>query len=193
MAADDIEKITTAANSVIQALAALSLEERSRVLESAAALYGLSIPKAHTRNEGTPEGRRNSDQDGPGESRSNSNSAGKRQSIVEFLKDKAPATNDQRIACFAFYREHVEGKGTKFSRADLEPYFASAKLASPGKNYPRDYTKAVREGWIHDDGADSYLTQGGEDAVRAGFGGKARPRGAQVPQRKPKKKAAVKS
>jgi hypothetical protein len=187
------EKITAAANSVMQALSTLSDDERGRVLQSAAALYGLSVrtsPRSQqgsaTEKEGDAgfeanEGNRNQIDDG-----------GKRQSVVEFLKEKAPATNSQRIACFAYYREHVEGKGTKFARRDLEPYFALAKLASPGKNYGRDYTDAVKEGWIHDDGADSYLTQGGENEVSAGFGGKAKPRGPQAAQRKARKKAAPK-
>jgi hypothetical protein len=97
-------------------------------------------------------------------------------SLVEYMNTKEPVTNGQRIAVFAAYREEIEKKGN-FAKGDLEGYFAKAKLAAPGNNYTRDYKKAVSEGWIHDDGANSYLTQTGQRAVAAGFGGKAKPRG----------------
>jgi hypothetical protein len=173
-------KITAAATAVMKALEPLSVEERARVLHSAAALHGIGLSRASSPSAGQEapdleDGGHGNDLGGKGPN-------AKRLSIVEFLRQKDPATNSQRIAAFAFYREHVEGKPT-FARGDLEHYFATAKLAKPG-NYDRDFSGAIREGWIHEDGSESYLTQGGERAVREGFGGKAKPRGATVAKQK---------
>lgn len=176
----DYAKIADAANAVMKALADLSSEERQRVLESSAALYGLAG------NLRTPAPGQRSSDTAAGAQGSAEGSSGKQLSIVEFLKQKEPATNCQRIACFAYYREHIE-KIPRFSRADLSVYFASAKLPAPDKNYARDFGKTVAEGWIHEDGANSYLTQGGEDAVVAGFGGKAKPRGGAVSSKRAKR------
>lgn len=106
-------------------------------------------------------------------------------SLVEFIKEKQPATNVQRIACFAYYREKYEGS-EHFASSDLSGYFGKAKLKAPGPNYARDYNKAVKDAWIHDDGPKSYLTQAGERAVETGFGGKGKERGATVSKRKKK-------
>lgn len=188
MADVDVSKITSAASAVVKALADLSLEEQQRVLQSAAALYG--HPGGHIKIS-TPvvapeaEGMQGPEDGALGKPR-------KQQSIVEFLKDRSPATNPQRLACFAYYWEHVEKKGANFSRADLRPYFQTAKLTPPGKNFDRDYTRAVKQGWIHDDGAKSYLTNDGETVVTGGFSGKALPRGATSSQRKSRRSAATK-
>jgi hypothetical protein len=162
----------------MKALEPLSTDERARVLYSAAALHGISLSTRSAISAGPgppelPEGGHDVVEE-----------AGKveRLSIVEFLRRKEPVTNSQRITAFAFYREHVERKGN-FARGDLEHYFALAKLAKPG-NYDRDFAGAVREGWVHEDGSESYLTQGGERAVREGFGGKAKPRGRAVAKQK---------
>jgi hypothetical protein len=175
---DQIEdKVTSAATAVMKALEPLSPEERARVLQSAAALFGIA-PSAASRS--SPSNGHVVDD--LGNNPEASDRSGKRLSIVEFLETKKPATNSQRIAAFAFYREHVEGKAN-FSRSDLEHYFAVAKLPKPG-NYDRDFSGAAREGWIHEDGTESYLTQKGESAVKAGFDGKAKPRGATQPKQK---------
>jgi hypothetical protein len=91
-------------------------------------------------------------------------------SLVEVIEEKKPATNPQRIAVFAFYRERVQGQ-PRFSRHDLESYFADARV-SPPANYDRDFNSAVKQGWIHEDDDQSYLTTKGIEAVEAGFGGK---------------------
>jgi hypothetical protein len=96
-------------------------------------------------------------------------------SPVELIQEKQPTTNAQKIALFAYYREKVEGL-SRFSRSDLEDYFAKARQPPPG-NFNRDFQVAVNLGWIHEDGDDSYLTTKGLEAVEAGFGGKAQPRG----------------
>ncbi len=99
----------------------------------------------------------------------------RRLSPVELFQEKQPATNPQKIALFAYYREQFEGK-SRFSRTDLKDYFAKAK-ESPPANYDRDFNSVVKQGWIHEDGEESYLTSKGLEAVEAGFGGKAKPRG----------------
>lgn len=181
--ADNAGNLTSAASVIMQTLEPLSAEERERVLQAAAALYGVRLagsaevapavdPEVDTR-----------------ENPRRQSTTGKRQSIVEFLNEKQPATNPQLLACFAYYREHIEGKGANFSRSDLEAYFATSKRAKPG-NYSREWNKAVSEGWIHDAGAESYLTQGGEEQVKAGFGGKGKPRGNTRPKRARKPKPA---
>lgn len=109
-------------------------------------------------------------------------------SIVELMQEKTPATNIQKIALFAYYRERYEGQG-RFSRSDLKTYFSKAKEAPPG-NYDRDFTNAVRQGWIHEDGVESYLTSMGLEAVEGGFAGKAASRGRATRKKGSKKKTA---
>lgn len=175
--------VAEAAIKVMNAIQPLSSEERVRVLLSAAALYGVSlqslpsiITPAHSVSSAESLG-------GVSAATSSVASTGKRLSIVEFLQQREAATNSQRIACFAYYREKVEGFGN-FSKSDLADYFPLAKLPAPGNNYGRDYNNAVKAGWIHDEGAKSYLTQKGEGAVDSGFGGKAKPRGSAVGKRR---------
>jgi hypothetical protein len=110
-------------------------------------------------------------------------------SPIELMQEKEPATNAQRIALFAYYREKVEGLA-RFTKDDLRPYFGKARQPPP-QNFDRDYRQAVKLGWIYDDEADSYLTSKGLEAVEAGFGGKALPRGAAV-SRKPRRGRAQK-
>ena len=181
MSETDPQRATDAATAVFQALQPLTPDERARVIQAAAALFGVTTPSlASARATRTGEdSKQGTDEDQDSREAGN----GKRQSLVEFLNEKRPATNSQRIACFAHYREHVEGKGQNFSQGDFRPYFAPAKLPKPG-NYDRDFRAAVSSGWIHEDGANSYLTRGGEEAVAAGFGGKGKPRGAAAPKKK---------
>jgi hypothetical protein len=162
----------------MQALQPLTPEERERVLQSAAALFSVSL-EAGPKPTGGPEDNLTAEIH---EKHPAVPAGGKRLSVVEFLNEKQPATNAQRIACFAYYREHIEGKGANFSRTDVEGYFAVAKLPKPG-NYDRDWRQVVREGWIHDEGANSYLTRAGEESVQAGFGGRGKPRGGVVAKR----------
>ena len=116
--------------------------------------------------------------------------AAKKLSIIELLGDKNPKTNPERIALFAYYREHIENL-PQFERDDLRPYFTKARLAPP-TNFDRDFGVAVSKGWIHEEGADSYLTNSGSQVVEAGFSSAgARPRRAgskprKAPVKKPK-------
>jgi hypothetical protein len=157
------------------ALADLSKEDQQKVIDGVVVLLGLNRTTSSSQGTGERAGGESgkASQDGGGRG------SGKKLSIVEFMQQSKPATNPQRIAVFAAYRQSVEGV-ENFSRADLEGYFAKAKLPAPGKNYSRDYNLAVSEGWIHDDEASSYLTQSGESVVNAGFAGRAKPRGKAV-------------
>jgi hypothetical protein len=85
------------------------------------------------------------------------------------MQEKHPKSNPQKLALFAYYRERVEGLA-RFSKADLRGYFASAK-EKPAANYDRDFRDAVKLGWIHEDGDDSYLTSRGLEVVESGFAG----------------------
>lgn len=117
--------------------------------------------------------------------------------LVELMQEKAPGTNAQRIALFAYYRDKHEGL-SRFERNDLRTYFAKAK-EQPPTNYDRDFVEAVKKGWLHEDGKDSYITSKGIEAVEAGFPGerkytkppkpRPRPRGgkAKVRRKKPAK------
>lgn len=179
MSNEDVAAPADAAIAVVNALQPLNSEERSRVLRSAAALFGITL--------GQPVGIGPA-AESPPKAPLGGATGTKKLSIVELLQDRGAATNSQRIACFAYYREKVEGS-EHFSKQDLAAYFPQAKLAAPGPNYSRDYNGAVREGWVHDDGAQSYLTQKGEAAVEAGFGGKAKPRGATASKKSRKRLA----
>lgn len=88
-------------------------------------------------------------------------------SLIEYLQQISPGSNSQYITSFAVYREKYEGMA-RFSRNDLEAYFSKAKLKPPG-NFIRDYNEAVKKGWIHDDGSDSYVTTKGIEMIEAGF------------------------
>lgn len=172
MSKEEVDNATKAAMAVMAALQPLSAEEKLRVLQSAAALFGVQAFPVLPNITPAPQNSVNAGAPSAVSSTGNvSAPPSKRVSLVELIKEKSPATNYQRIACFAYYREKYEGK-PNFSSIDLAGYFSQAKLPAPGPNYARDYNSAVKQAWIHDDEAKSYLTQEGEAAVEAGFDGK---------------------
>jgi hypothetical protein len=170
-----------AVQAIYAALEPLDEETRRRVISSAMSLLGMSQPHPDVPTTTRRSGHQTQAEPG---------ATSRAKSPVELIQEKNPATNAQRIALFAYHREKVEGEA-RFSRADLRSYFRKAKEPLPA-NYDRDFAAAVREGWIHEDGAESYLTSKGLEAVEAGFGGKARPRGRAVAKKSPKRKAARK-
>jgi len=178
----DVAKVAEAATAVMAALQGLTQEERERVIQSTAALFGVAAYSAEPQQAqgGGAKAHRNEGATNPG------SGGGKKVSLVEFIKEKQPSTNPQKIACFAYYREHYEGE-EHFSSSDLSGYFAKAKLPAPGPNYKRDYNNAVKAAWIHDDGDQSYLTQEGERAVDSAFEGLGSRRGGSVAGKKRKK------
>lgn len=171
--------VVDAVDAIFSALEPLDEETRERVVASALSLLGMApqaAAQAPTRTAMSvpPEPRR----------------AERLLSPVELMQEKSPASIPQKIALFAYYRERYEGKG-RFSRSDLKSYFSKAK-ESPPSNYDRDFIAVVKQGWIHEDGSESYLTSKGLEAVEAGFSGKAIPRGRYVKKRKTKKKKTAK-
>lgn len=115
--------------------------------------------------------------------------------LVELIKERRPATNAGKITLFAYYREKQEGH-SRFSREDLEAYFSKAHEPPPSF-YSRDFLSAVRKGWLHEDGADSYITSKGIEEVEGGFPDERKwTKGAKKPRKfagargRPKKKKA---
>ena len=151
----------TAFQQVYSALKDLDVETRGRVISSVLAMLGTSqttFPNP-ARQMSQPA------QTQPVEP-SAFPSSGRPLSLIELMQQKNPGTNGQKIALFAYYREKYEGL-SRFSRDDLKSYFATAKQ-QPSANYDRDFVEAVRKGWIHENGADSYLTSKGvEELLRA--------------------------
>jgi hypothetical protein len=168
-----------AVQAVFAALEPLDDATRDRVLASVTALLGMAPATptatgpavAHVHEEPrSPSSVRPINVDRP-------------KSLVELIQDKRPGTNVEKIALFAYYRERVEGL-PRFARGDLKQYFAVAK-EKPAANYDRDFANAVKAGWIHEDGSDSYLTSRGLEAVESGF-----PGGSVPEARKPSKRTA---
>jgi len=135
------------------ALEPLSPEERERVIASVQALFG-SLPKATSP---------------PASSSavSSSQASVRPVSLVEVIQDKRPKTNIDNITLFAYYRDQYE-RLPRFARNDLRGYFSKARLGPPG-NYDRDFVEAVKRGWLHEDGSESYITSKGLEAVESGF------------------------
>jgi hypothetical protein len=158
---------------VYGALEPFDEQARRRIVESAASLLGMRLGPMGS--EPPVRGAQPPVTHGTISQPTAAASAARPLSPVELIQEKQPTTNAQKIALFAYYREKVEGL-SRFSRSDLEGYFAKARQPPPG-NFNRDFQAAVNLGWIHEDGDDSYLTTKGLEAVEAGFGGKAQPRG----------------
>jgi hypothetical protein len=161
-----------ALQSVYEALKELSPDVRTKVLKSVFALLGLEHfalepSAAQIRNQPQGEQTHISEQRPSTFSEGDIGFTGRQKSLMELMLEKNPATNTERITLFAYYRERFEGN-SRFDRADLEPYFAKAKVSPPG-NYARDFNEAVKRGWIHEDGSDSYITSRGIEAVESGF------------------------
>lgn len=142
----------TALQAVYLALKPLSADDRRKVLASVQALLGTV--------------------DAPIESRqmpslATPSSSARPLSLVELIKDKQPKTNIDLITLFAYFRDQFEGQ-QRFGRNDLRGYFSKAKQ-NPPSNFDRDFVEAVKRGWLHEDGADSYITSRGMEAIAAGF------------------------
>lgn len=171
-----------AVQAIFSALESLDAEARERVVASALSLLGMSTPARGSVQLGPTIG---SERVAPDTRRPE-----RALSPTELMQEKNPATNPQKITLFAYYRERYEGQG-RFSRPELKRYFSKIKESPPG-NYDRDFTTAVKQGWIHEDGAESYLTSRGLEAVEAGFGGRGLPRGRGAKKKARGKKSARK-
>ena len=140
---------------IFNALEPLDVDARQRVVSSVLSLLGMPPSLAASTAPSQPNAN----------TQRGSESSARTKSPVELIQEKQPATNAQRIALFAYYREKFEGLG-RFSRGDLKLYFGKAKEPPPA-NYDRDFSVAVRSGWIHEDGGESYLTSKGLETVEA--------------------------
>jgi hypothetical protein len=87
--------------------------------------------------------------------------------IRELIQEKKPRTHPQFITLFAYYREKHQNLPT-FSRAALAEYYPMSREAPPG-NFDRDFVEAVKRGWIHEDGDNSYITSKGLEVVASSF------------------------
>lgn len=153
----------SAVQAVFDALEPLDDATRQKVLASVTALLGMSSPISG----GQPTPPLDEQSRAPIAQRPQTFDRPK--SLVELIHEKQPKNNAQKIVLFAYYRERVEGNA-RFAKADLKNYFATAK-EKPAGNYDRDFAQAVKAGWIHEDGSDSYLTSKGLEAVESGFAG----------------------
>ncbi len=174
-----------AIETVHAALEPLDPDSRRKVLASVYALLeipGPQLPELAKASEGAKTGSPPSGEvPGGGQ-------GGRPMGLVELVKEKQATTNAQRIAAFAYYREKYRNQ-PKFSPDDLKQYFETIH-ESPPKWYTRDFGEAVKKGWIHEEGENSYITSRGIEAVEGGFPGErkysAKP-GPRVRRRKPKK------
>lgn len=153
--------VISAVKAVYAALGPLEPQDRDRVLNSVRVLFGITqsepsispfLPVQHSQP-----------------TSSSSQSSSRPVSLVELIKDKQPKTHVDLITLFAFYRDQVEGV-QRFGRNDLKAYFSLAKQ-NPPSNFDRDFVKAVKRGWLHEDGEDSYITSRGMEAIASGFPG----------------------
>jgi hypothetical protein len=157
-----------ALQAVHTALKPLSADERTRVLASVYALLDITGPVVKPSSGSPSRPAQTPTADAPTVSIS-PRSQVRPVSINELVQEKSPGTNAQRIALFAYYRDKHEGN-PRFTRDELKAYFAKAK-EQPPTNYDRDFVEAVKKGWIHEDGADSYVTSKGIEAVESAFAG----------------------
>lgn len=172
-----------AIESIYEALKKLDDKDRRSVLASALALLGMEVGSQATQTSQPPT-------QIVGSVRQFPPSSSRPISLVELITDKKPSNNPEKIALFAYYREKTEGV-SRFARRDLEDYFAKAKLP-PASNYDRDFVDTVKRGWIHEDGADSYLTTKGVEAVESsyeGASGSVRTSGSRDKKKKKKKRS----
>lgn len=146
----------SALEAVHAALKPLTREERQRVLASVHALLEMGPPSLET-----------SKITGQQTQASGSSLPSRPVAIRELVADKKPRTHPQFITLFAYYREKYQNLPT-FSRDQLEEYYTTARQAPPS-NYDRDFVEAVRRGWIHEDGENSYITSKGIEAIESGF------------------------
>lgn len=152
-----------ALEAVYAALKALNQQERQEIVTSAFALLGGIPPAAQTSTSTVMPPLAGTFIPPPGATPS------RPKGLMELIQERHPGTNPQRVVVFAYWRERHEGL-PRFGRDDLKAYFGKAHLTPP-KNYDRDFNKAIENGWLHEDGTESYITTKGIEVVEAGFEG----------------------
>ena len=96
-------------NLLHDALEPLAAEERQRVVASVLALFGTAVQGATRPPPGAAPTMT---------STAAATTTSRPLSLIEFMDEKKPVSNPQKIAAFAFYRERYEG-APRFARADL--------------------------------------------------------------------------
>jgi len=146
-----------ALKTVHKALLPLTADQRARVLDSVMTLLETAAPsvQAIARPAATAA------------AAASPLSSTRRASVVEVLNERKPVTIPGKLTLFAYYREKYEGL-SRFSRNDLEAYFSKAK-EKPPTHFGREFDGAVKKGWLHEDGAESYITSRGIEEVEANF------------------------
>jgi len=154
------DKAISALEAVHAALKPLKPKERQRVLASVHALLGVSSGRAAVEHE-------KSDSAATSSLPTSAPTSTRPVAIQELILDKKPSSHPQFITLFAYYREKYQGQ-PRFAREDLRQYYTSSR-EEPPRNYDRDFVNAVKKGWIHEDGDNSYITSKGIEAVESGF------------------------
>jgi len=110
-----------------------------------------------------------------------SRAAGQRLSVREMLEDSGAKTIAEKVVVIGRFLRDQEDRAT-FSRDENKARFRTAGEPIP-RNFPRDFQKAVRAGWVaedHEKPGEFYITRRGDEVVNSGFAGKtsvsARPR-----------------
>lgn len=179
---------------IVEALQPLPASEREKIMRSAREFLGMPTGNVSPDRSGevppvshsVPVGSRSEDLV----------TRGKPKSLVELVNEKHPKTNTQLITLFAYYKERYE-QADNFKRGDLKSYFSRARQ-KPAGNYDRDFSNAVQNGWVSQDGDDCYITSTGIEVVESGFSGetptprrnstKAAPKKAPVKKARPAKR-----
>ncbi|MGZ5150018.1 MAG: hypothetical protein ACXWI6_08210, partial [Burkholderiales bacterium] len=113
-----------AAKTIYDALEPLDTQTRQRVLTSALSLLGMTVPEAPSSaiaSSGAAPAPAGYHPTAPVQTPSHQSPPPVTVSLESLMKEKAPATNAQRLAVFAYYREKHEGLH-RFARRDLEEY-----------------------------------------------------------------------
>jgi len=162
MAVAKKDKTIAALEAIHAALKPLSGDERIRILASVRTL--LEIPGARRQEEEQAQGEADANPVSPPVP---APTPTRPLSIRELIDAKKPNSHPEFITLFAYYRERQENQPS-FSRDDLKRYYSLSREYPPA-NYDRDFVRAIQKGWIHEDGANSYITSKGIEAVAAGF------------------------
>jgi hypothetical protein len=156
------DKTIAALEAIHAALKPFSGDERSRILASVRTL--LEIPGTRRQEEAQAQGEADANPVSPPVP---AQAPTRPLSIRELIQAKKPGSHPEFITLFAYYREKQENQPS-FSRDDLKRYYPLSREHPPA-NYDRDFVKAIQKGWIHEDGANSYITSKGMEVVAAGF------------------------
>ena len=185
MASEKKDPTIVAVEAVHAALKPLTAEERQRVLASVHALLNITPLTVEV-----PSAQASAQQKQVAAASSLPTAPSRPVAIRELVQDKHPRTHPQFITLFAYYREKYQSFPT-FSRDQLEEYYTSARQKPP-TNYDRDFVEAIKRGWIHEDGENSYITSKGIEAVESGFTEDAKRSKAGHSKKKPKSSRSAK-